>query len=122
MMVLYSHSFPQMSEECSHCGADDDTCWESCLIQISEENEYYSEYEDNDEFAILINDPALSNNMPCGQIRNCLKPKLANKGRCKNAPKELPARCRPPPGNPCNRGNPCNPGNPDKFLFRTTQN
>jgi len=88
MMVLYSHSFPQMSEECSHCGAGHEACWEICLSSYSQDEEYYNEYDD----------PTFStnNNMPCGKIRTCLKPKFSSRPMCKTAPKELPARCDKP--------------------------
>ena len=88
MMVLYSHSFPQMSEECSHCGAGHEACWEICLSSYSQDDEYYNEYDD----------PTFStnNNMPCGKIRTCLKPIFSNKPMCKTAPKELPVRCDKP--------------------------
>jgi len=85
MMVLYSHSFPQMSEECSHCGAGHEACWEICLSSYSQDDEYYNKYDD---FAFSAND-----NMPCGKIRTCLKPKFSNRPMCKTAPKELPDRC-----------------------------
>jgi len=96
-MVFDSYSLPQMTEECSHCTADDETCWEMCLTGPSEDDEYYNEY--NNEYSILntdYDDFVLSkNNMPCGRIRVCLKPSFANKPICKNAPKKMPARCQP---------------------------
>jgi len=92
MMVLYSHSFPQMSEECSHCGAGHEACWEICLSSYSQDDEYYNKYDD---FAFSTND-----NMACGKIRTCLKPKFSNKPMCKTAPKELPDRCDDKPDKP----------------------
>ena len=93
-MVFYSHSFPQLPEECSHCGEHDVTCWENCLFETGADTNYYDEFS-NYEFEVLIDEPALASGMSCGLIRTCLKTKFGNKPHCKNAPKKLPARCGP---------------------------
>jgi len=91
-MVFYSHSFPQLPEECSHCAEDDVTCWENCLIETSADTNYYE--------LLIENEPALASGMSCGLIHTCLIPKFGNKPHCKNAPKKLPASCGPPPPPP----------------------